>query len=300
MDKFLAFRPARRRGLILHSGVLLLFTAGSGWLFITAMAQENRGFFIVNLLGCIAVFLPIPLILYRLFSLLRANYVIDRDGFHIQWGLRTEDIPMDEIDWIRKVEEMPYEVPLPRFSVPGAILGIQKSEELGTLEYLASDSLNLILIACHKKVLVVSPNNMDGFQLAFKRYAEMGSIAPIQSRSSNAEFLMTTLFKDKYARIFILGGLFLSLGLLIAVSFIIPGQSSIRLGFNPASDTIETAPSERLLLLPVASLFMVAADIGLGSYLYRKQGFRMASYFTFASSLILPLSFLLLVLIYIL
>lgn len=297
MDNFQAFRPAKQRGLILHAGVLLLFTAASGYLFMQAMAQDVRGVFILYLIGCIVTFLPIPLILYRLFSLLRADYMIDRDGFHIQWGLRTEDIPMNEIEWLRTADEMPYDIPLPRFSMPGAILGFQKSRELGTLEYLASDSTNLVLVACRQKVMVVSPKDINGFQTAFRRYAEMGSIAPIQSKSSNAEFLITTLMKDKYARAFILGGLILSLVLLISVSFIIPNKDSILLGFNPASDTIEPAPSERLLLLPVAALFMLAADTGLGSYLFRKEGLRTASYFAFAASLILPLSFLLLVLI---
>ena len=134
--------------------------------------------------------------------------------------------------------------------------------------------------------------------MSFRRFAELGSIAPIEAHSSNAEFLITTLAKDKYARGFILSGLILSLVLLITVSFIIPTKTSILLGFNPASDSIEPAPSERLLLLPIAALFMTAVDTGLGSYLYRKTGLRMASYFAFASSLLLPLSFLLLVLIY--
>jgi hypothetical protein len=34
------------------------------------------------------------------------------------------------------------------------------------------------------------------------------------------------------------------------------------------------------------------ADLGLGSYLYRKAGYRIAAYFAFASMLIMPLSFL--------
>jgi hypothetical protein len=183
--------------------------------------------------------------------------------------------------------------------MPGAVLGQQTSRDLGTLDFLASETTDLILVARKRKVIVISPNDPDGFQMSFRRFAEMGSIAPIEAQSSNAEFLVTTLFKDKYARGFILSGIILSLVLLIAVSFIIPAKTSIMFGFNPTADTIEPAPSERLLLLPVAALFMTAADTGLGSYLYRKEGLRMASYFAFASSLLLPLSFLLLVLIYI-
>lgn len=294
------FAPARKRGVILHAGVLLLTVSASGAFLMLAMAQETRGFFILYLVGCIAAFLPIPLLAYRLFSLLRAKYILDRDGLHIQWGLRTEEIPMYEIEWLRVASEMPYEISLPRFSMQGAIIGVQQSEELGRLEFIASDSNHLILIAGHQKVLIISPNDIAEFQHAFQRFAELGSIAPIQARSANAEFFVTSILKDKYARNFILGGLVLSIVLLLIVSFLIPGRSTITLGFNPAAETIEEAPSERLLLLPVFSLFMLAADVSLGSYLYRKENFRIASYFSFAASLITPLSFLLLVLLFIL
>ena len=300
MDNSQAFRPVRKQGLILHSVLFILVATGSAGFLMLAMAQGTRGFFILYLIACVAAFIPIPILFYRLFALLRAGYIIDRDGFHIVWGLRTEDIPMDDIEWMRMATDMPYEIPKPRFGIPGAILGTQKLEDLGVLEFIASDSRNMILIACRKRVLVVSPKDIEGFQRSFRRFAEMGSIAPISAKTSNAEFLATSLLKDRYARSFILGGLALSLVLLLAVSFIIPSKTTITLGFNPSVGRIEEAPSERLLLLPVASLFMLVADIGLGSYLYRKQGFRTASYLSLASSLILPVSFLLLIAIFVL
>jgi hypothetical protein len=41
---------------------------------------------------------------------------------------------------------------------------------------------------------------------------------------------------------------------------------------------------------------MLFIDLGLGSYLYRKAGYRIAAYFAFASALIMPISFLWLIL----
>jgi hypothetical protein len=300
MADFQEFIPARRRGVILHTSLLLLFMTASGGFLLLAMAQENRGFFILYLVGCIGTFLPIPLLIYRLFTLLRAKYIVDRDGLHIQWGLRTEDIPMQDIEWMRTVVEMPYDVPLPRFSVQGSIIGLQHSEELGKLEFVASDSRNLILVACRSKVLVISPRDMDGFQHTFDRFAEMGSITPIQPHSANVELLLSGILKDRYTRSFILGGLFLSICLLLAASFIVPARVTIFLGFDPSSGISESAPSERLLLLPLFSLLMLVLDVALGAYLFRKENFRIASYFVFASSLILPLSFVLLILFHVL
>jgi len=295
MDNSQEFQPARRRGVIFHAGFLLLFISASGGFMMLALAQETRGFFVLYLVGCIIAFLPVPLFAYRLFSLLRAKYVIDRDGLHIQWGLRTEDIPMVNIEWLRTADEMPYDIPMPRFSILGAIIGVQQSVDLGTLEFVASDSSKLILVASRDKVLVISPGDMESFLYAFRRYSELGSIAPIQPRSSNVELMVTSMLKDKYARNFILAGLILSVVLLLIVSFVIPTRASISMGFNTASGVLEEAPSERLLLLPMASLFMLVADVSLGTYLYRKQGYRIASYLSFASSLITPISFLLLV-----
>ncbi len=296
MDNSQEFQPARRRGVIFHAGFLLLSISASGGFLMLSLAQETRGFFILYLVGCIVAFLSVPLFAYRLFSLLRAKYTLDRDGLHIQWGLRTEDIPMIEIEWVRAADEMPYDIPMPPFSILGAIIGVQQSEELGTLEFVASDSNKLILIATRQKVLVISPGDTEGFLYAFRRFAELGSIAPIQPRSANVELMVTSMLKDKYARNFILAGSILSVGLLLIVSFLIPTRDTIILGFNSARGVMEEAPSERLLLLPVFSLFMLVADVSLGSYLYRKEGFRTASYFSFASSLITPISFLLLVL----
>ncbi len=294
------FVPARRRGVILHTSLLMIFMIASGGFLLLALSQESRGFFILYLVGCIGTFLPIPLIIYRLFTLLQAKYVIDRDGLHIQWGLRTEDIPMQDIEWLRKADEMPYDVPLPRFGMQGSIIGLQHTDELGKLEFVASDSSNLMLVACRSKVLVISPEDIRRFQHTFNRFSEMGSITPIQPRSANVELLLSGILKDRFTRSFILGGLFLSISLLLAVSFIVPARSSIMLGYNPATGASESAPAERLLLLPLFSLLMLVVDVALGAYLFRKEHFRMASYFVFASSLILPLSFMLLVLFHIL
>ena len=295
MDNSREFQPARKRGVIFHAGFLLLSISASGGFLMLAMAQETRGFFILYLVGCIIAFLSVPLVAYRLFSLLRAKYVIDRDGLHIQWGLRTEDIPMVEIEWLRTADEMPYDIPMPPFSILGAIIGVQQSNDLGKLEFVASDSSKLILVASRDKVLVISPGDMEGFLYAFRRYSELGSIAPIQPRSSNVELVITSMLRDKYARNFILAGLILSIGLLVIVSFVVPSRDTIAMNFNTASGVREEAPSEQLLLLPLAALFMLAADVSLGSYLYRKEGYRFAAYLSFASSLIIPTSFLLLV-----
>jgi len=289
------FRPVRRRGLFLFLGIFLLNLVLLGWLVLQALAQQTRGFFILYLVAAVAVFIPVPVVLYRLFSLLRAKYVIDREGLHIQWGLRTEDIPMDQIEWVRSSRDLPFEIKLPRGSFPGAVLGTRTHRDLGPVEFIASDTRALLYVAARDRIFAISPAKQAEFFSAFQRSAELGTISPIERKSSSSDFLVSSLFSDRAARTLILTGLFLSLGLLILTSFIIPARDTVPLGFTPGTQNPEQSPAERLLLLPVLSLFTFVLDIGLGAYLFRKKGYRIAAYFVFASSIIAPLSFLVLV-----
>jgi hypothetical protein len=286
------FRPIRNRGIAVHLGALLLNLAAVGFLVILALSQLIRGFFILYLIASILIFIPVPIVSYRLFALLRASYTVFRDGISLQWGVRSEEIPMQDVEWVRMADDLAFELPLPKFIVQGAVLGVTQHRDLGLIEFIASTTRSMVLIATSAQIYAISPSDPDGFIDAFYRNMEMGSIEQIQPKTSRGEMLVGSLFGDKLARNLILLGSILTIGLLVAVSFIIPTRESIPLGFNPIGQAAETSPSERLLLLPVLSLLMLFADLGLGSYLYRKAGYRIAAYFAFASMLIMPLSFL--------
>jgi hypothetical protein len=286
------FRPIRNRGIAVHLGALLLNLAAVGFLVILALSQSIRGFFILYLIASILIFIPVPIVSYRLFALLRASYTVFRDGISLQWGVRSEEIPMQDIEWVRMADDLAFELPFPNFIVQGAVLGVRQHRDLGLIEFIASTTHPMVLIATSAQIYAISPSDPNGFIDAFYRNMEMGSIEQIQPKTSRGEMLVGSLFGDKLARNLILLGSILTIGLLVAVSFIIPTRESIPLGFNPIGQTAETSPSERLLLLPVLSLLILFADLGLGSYLYRKAGYRIAAYFAFASMLIMPLSFL--------
>jgi hypothetical protein len=294
------FRPTLRRGLMLHLGVLILNISLVTWLVIMSLSQTVSGFFILLIIAAVAAFLPIPVFLYRLLSLLRGKYIIDRDGLHIEWGLRTEDIPMYEIEWVRSIKDVAFEIALPPMSVPGGVLGNRTHRDLGEIEFIASDPDNLLLVATTRKVIAISPQNNADFLTALRRNAEMGTISPIEGRSSKADFLIGSIIADRAARTLILIGAVLSAGLLVLSVFIIPTRKTIPLGFNPINQSPEAAPAERLLLLPILSLLTFTMDLGMGAYLFRKKGYRIASYFVFGASFIPPLSFIGLIIFFIL
>ena len=286
------FKPFRQRGFIIHIGALLLNLAVVGFLILQAVMQQERGFFILYLIAGVVFFLPIPFVAYRLFALMRSKYSVDREGIGIQWGLREVLIPIANIEWVRLASDLALELPLPPLSAQGAVLGSRFHRDLGHIEYIASSASDLLLIATQDRVYAISPKDFRGFQKAFDYSAELGSITPISVKSASGNFFFTALLKDKIIRSLLLTGIILSIFLLIATSFIIPSRESIPLGFDPTGQGTEGSPSERLLLLPVLSLLMLVLDISLGAYLYRKEGYRIASYLSFAASVIMPLSFL--------
>ena len=286
------FKPLRQRGLILHFGALLLNLAIVGFLILQAVMQQERRFFILYLIAGVILFLPIPVVAYRLFALLRSKYTVDREGIGIQWGLREVLIPIANIEWVRLASDLAFELPLPPLSVQGAVLGSRFHRDLGHIEFIASSASELILIATKDQVYAISPKDYYGFKKAFDYSAELGSIAPISVKSTSGNFLVSAILKDKVIRTLLFFGIILSISLLVATSIIIPTRDRIPLGFDPAGLGTEGSPSERLLLLPVLSLLMLVLDITLGAYLYRKEGYRIASYLSFAASVIMPISFL--------
>jgi len=284
-------RPSIRQGFIAHLGILLIILAVSGYLLWLALFQQIRGVFILYLIASILIFLPFPFFLYRLISLLRAKYTISRNGVSFQWGLRTEDIPITEIEWIRRAEDLATKLPVPRIFLTRAVLGTRTHRDLGKIEYIASDIKRLILIATQDCVFCLSPRDINAFENDFNNSVEMGSITPIEKQSSQPQFIIASLMSDKTVRTFFLPGIILSLLLLIAVSFIIPTRTTVPLGLEAIGINREESSSERLILLPLLSLFIFFIDFGFGSYLYRKKEFRNAAYIIFASALILPISF---------
>ncbi len=286
------FKPPRRRGFILHFGALLFNLAVVGFFILQAVMQQQRSFFILYLVAGMFFFLPIPVLAYRLFALLRSKYTVDREGIGIQWGLREVLLPIANIEWVRLASDLAFELPLPPFSVQGAVLGLRFHRDLGQIEFIASSASDLLLIAAQDRIYAISPKDVRGFQKAFAHSAELGSIAPISVKSTSSNFLISALLKDKFIRTMLLIGIALTISLLIATSFIIPSRSTIPLGFDPTGLVNEGSSSERLLLLPVLSLLMMVLDFILGAYLYRKDGYRIASYLSFASSVIMPISFL--------
>ncbi len=290
------YPPPKRRGMIVHSLLLLTLTVITVVGFFNLSSSDVGPRFLIWLLVALVTFVPIPFFAYRIYSLWRADYHIDRDSLAISWGLRVEDIPLSDIEWMRSADDLITPLALPSLPLPGGLLGIRRHPELGVVEFLASDAKKLLLIATAKRVFVISPENPSGLSQTFARATEMGSLQPVEAKSVYPSFVVTQAWENGIARYLWLTALFLNIGLFIWASLIIPSTPRVALGQQFAGGILETVPSSQLIIFPVASLLLAVIGWVAGLYFYRWDRERVLAFIIWGSSTLTSLLFLLAVL----
>lgn len=291
-----SFPPPRRRGLLVHAVLIAALAALSVWATLSLSRASVGPTLVLYLLVFLASLPPLPFFGYRAFALLRADYVLDRDSFAIYWGLRVEDIPLTEIEWIRPASGLSSPLRLPAFRLPGAFLGVTRHPDLGAVEFIASTRQNLLLVATAKRTYAISPEDAASFLAAFRRAIELGSLLPADAVSQYPSFLLARAWEDRAARFLWLSGFLLNLGLIVWVAFLVPALDRIALGFSPGGAPLDPVPSVRLILLPLLSASLFAAGLLAGLFFYRDEKYRYLAVLVWASSALTSLLFLLAVL----
>lgn len=284
----LKFNPPRRRGLFLHLGVGLLLVAGAAGGLYFALGEQAGTYFVLFLVLGVLSMLPLPLVLYRGYALLRAGYWLERDGLRLRWGLRSEDIPLNMVEWVRPAAELGIAMSLPPFSVPGAILGKQEIADLGTVEFLAAEQESMLVVATAYKAFAISPANVKTFLKAYHQVAEMGSLNPIAQGSIVPAVFIRQVWSDRITRVLLLAGLSLTVILFLVVAIAIPNLQTVNLGFTPQGLPADPVNPVRLLLLPIlaAMIFFINA-IG-GFYFYRKDDLNAVAYLLLGAGVVVP------------
>jgi hypothetical protein len=288
--------PSRRRGLLVHGVIIAMLAALCVWAFWNLSRAPVGPTIIIYLLVILATLPPLPFFSYRAFSLLRADYVLDRDSLAFYWGLRVEDIPLTDIEWIRPATDLTSPLRIPTFGLPGGLLGVTRHPDIGVVEFIAAEKKELLLVATARRTYAISPENAAGFLAAFRRATELGSLLPAEAISQYPSFLLSRAWDNLAARFLWLSGLLINIGLVAWVSFLIPSVSRVTLGFDPSGAPLEAVPSVRLIMLPLlsASLFVVGLFAGL--FFYREEKQRPLAVIVWASSTLTSLLFLLAVL----
>lgn len=290
------FPPAKQLGLIVHGVIILLLAGTSIWGFSNLTNAQVGPMFVSYLLIGLIAFAPIPYLGYRAYALFKADYYIDRDSLAILWGLRVEDIPLTDIEWVRPASDLAHPLSLPAFRLPGAVLGRRRHPDLGAVEFIASSAKNLILVATSRHVFAISPRDAAALARTFARATELGSLTPTEAKSVYPSFILTQAWESPFARFLWISGLLLNLGLVGWVGMLVPSLSQVPFGFDPFGVPNVSAPSVRLILLPLISALLFIIGLLAGLYFYRWDKERPLAFIIWISSTLCALLFLLAVL----
>lgn len=271
------YPPPRQAGQLFHLGLILfLLGAGAFSLYRASLSQIGLAF-LIALFAALVAFLLTPLLAYQLYALMTAYYILERDGIHLRWGLRLEDIPMSEVLWVRSQDDLLAPLPFPQLRLPGSVVGLRQFEAHSRqggprlVEYLASNWRNMVLIGTPERVYAISPADPAAFIYTYERLIELGSLTPIVRRSIYPTFLLAQVWASLPARLLTLTSLLLSLALLVWVSLAIPTRTSVPLGFSPAGTPGEQVPAVQLLLLPALNGLIVLFDLFVGLFFFRRS-----------------------------
>jgi hypothetical protein len=292
------FFPARLPGLLFH-GAVLFFLAAAGAFSMWRAANAELGIsFFLFFLPLLIVFSLIPLFVYRMQALRKSSYILERDGFRLQWGLRLEVISMNQVMWVRLAEEGQQPISLPLVRWPGSVMGKRISPNGIPVEFFASNSSSLVLIAVSDRIFAISPEDPAAFLSAYQRVMELGSLTPLAPASIYPSFLLGRFWADRLVRILVSIGGALSLVLIAWVLLMVPTRPEVFLRADiPGTGPV---PSVRLLLLPMLSSVFYGADLLSGLYLYRQAENRndglniqaSLAYLLLGSGALVPLLFL--------
>lgn len=291
MENTFTFHPPRRLGTVFHQlSITLLVMAGLWAVWQIGQAQVGPQL-LLYIFTILIVLVAVPLLVYRYYALRNSSYTLTREGIYLQWGWRNENIPMSHIHWVHPAHDLENPLRPPRLRWPGSVIGARSFSRGPSVEFMASQGKNLLVVAASDRYYAISPKDINGFLEAFHHLTELGSLQNIPQQSTRSTILLTLVWQQKPAFYTIVAGFLLNLTLLIWTLLIIPGHAQISLGFNPQGLPHTPLDSVRLLLLPILNTFGFLANLILGLFNFRSEQTKLLAYLLWGSSILIALLF---------
>jgi len=287
-----SFQPPQRTGVLFHLvSIFFLIVLGSLSLYRIANAEVGQAFMFYLIPIVLAIPL-VPLLIYRLSYLQNAVYTMERDSIRLQWGLRVEVIPTNTILWVRRDTELAEPIRYPWIRWPGAVLGLRRLSREMPIEFMASTTRDLILIATYEKVFAISPGDPEKFLNSYQRLTELGSLLSPQPESVSPATLIVGVWKNPASRNLILLGVFLGFVLIAWVARVAPTRPVLSLGFLPSGEPRAPIPGVRLVLLPILNTIGLVVNLFAGLVLFRRNKHRPLAYLLWGNSVLVSGLFL--------
>ncbi|MCJ7700130.1 MAG: PH domain-containing protein [Anaerolineales bacterium] len=296
MNQTYSFYPPSQAGIIFHLVCILALLVGGG-IGLYRIAYVDVGpAFALYLLPIILAIPLVPFLIYRLSNLRNAAYILERDSIRFQWGLRVEVIPTNTILWAQRASDLTEKIRYPWLRWPGSVLGSRGLGGGTTVEFIASRSRDLILVATYERVYAISPSDPQAFLQAYQRLTELGSLISSQPQSVRPAFLLARVWGSPAVRTLLSISIFLNLALVVWVSLTAPTRAEVSLGFLPSGEPREAIPGVRLMLLPVLNTLFWVFNFFAGLVLFRRDDQRPLAFLLWGNSILAAGLFLLAVL----
>jgi hypothetical protein len=286
------FLPPRPRGLLFNLGMIVVLGLLVSALLMLAANSPLGPTFLLFLLAALGVAVPIPFLIFRGYSLWTGKYQIDRNGLHLKWGVREEEIPLGEIEYVEYAEDLLFPLELPRLRWPGAITGRRHQDKLGVVEFMAAEPRRMLMIGTPGHVFVISPKEPAEFIRTYREAVELGSLTPYEPASSYPQFLLADIWRIPGTRILLIITLILSLALFVLVGWSVPTVSEASLGFNPQLEPLPPVSPGQLFLLPSVNILFVIASYLLSLVFFREQRKPAVVYMLWVGNVLTALLFL--------
>lgn len=263
------YDPSRGKGILFFLPVCGALTALEILLVRTFGGTKVGLQFFLLLIAMVIAGIPLIFLLYRFYSLIFSAYRLERDGLHIQWGPRSEVIPLNAIEWIRTPAEMTVDVPWSILPMPGAYLGTVTADEHLTFEFLASDMNKMLFLGTPRYIYVISPRDPSAFLNGFERILQMGSLENEEWVTDRPVVWLLDAWADIPGRIswalsvFFLICLYIWVGLRFQTNTMLPGA------FTPTGLPAEGSSGMNAVALPIAATAVWILGTVLGLRIFR-------------------------------
>lgn len=266
--------PRRVLPLLVLSLTCLICLAGA-LLGILRLAQAELSVSLLLWFSLPMIGLPLAaLAAYLFYGLATARYRVDREGFALRWGLAFEQAPLRDLRAITPLSDMDGALQLPAlvrfFGIAGRQVVIPGHGEVEA--FATGDPQDGLLIDLDKKTLLITPLAREEFMEAFQAAARQGSFEDLPVQSYRPDLLINAVWRDRAARVMILLGSILPVGMVVYLSVRAGGiPSQVPFGFDTAGQLGPLVPAGRLLLLPMVALLVWVLDGVIGILLYRRS-----------------------------
>lgn len=282
------FLPPKFKGLAFGlSGIGLILVLD---IFLAMLVRGVQAVFLTFLAVCLMIATG-PLLAwlaYRCYGLGRARYILSRNAFVVDWGIRRDVIPLELISEVRAGADFEGDLHPVGIYWPGCVVGRGQVSSLGAVEFLATaEKPDLVLLQRSDAWLAISPEEPQAFLSTFAEMQAAGPEEKIEPESVNLSVEQWALWHDRLALTLVaLGGVstLLLFGYLALLFSQLPPQ--VTLHFNAQGLPDRFGSPAGLFILPMAAALTWALNTLGGLWLHRSENERTGAYLFFGATIV--------------